>query len=290
MDVLRDTTSLLRPSWKDAAAAWGALVRANREQIERLREWETPPDFYAPIAAQFRGDPTREDDESLNALLEIARADDTWMDVGAGGGRFTLGLARAVKQVIAVEPSEGMREVLEETRREFGIDNVEVVAERWPPQASRQADVVSIMHVGYDIEAIGPFVEAMEASARRVCVALMLERSPATRFSELWESVHGEAPAALPALREFIVLLLARGVVPEVRMVGEQRWTFESMEQVERDATRRLWLMPGSAKHDRLRAMLPEMVTAAGDGTLASAIRNPVAMVTWTPHGAQRKT
>src|SRR4029077_17446814 len=72
---------------------------------------------------------------------------------------------------------------------------------------------------GYDIEAIGPFIDAMEASARRLCVAVMMERTPASVAEPFWRPVHGEERVPLPALPAFVELLSARGRAPEVRMV-----------------------------------------------------------------------
>ena len=81
----------------------------------------------------------------------LARAGDTWLDVGAGGRRYALPLARAVARVIAVEPSRAMRAVLEASAREHAVRNLEIVASRWLLVKPRWADVALIPHVGYDI-------------------------------------------------------------------------------------------------------------------------------------------
>ena len=64
--------------------------------------------------------------------MQLARADDTWLDIGAGGGRYALPLARSVREVVAVDPSAAMLEVLRDGMREHGIANVRVVEGRWP--------------------------------------------------------------------------------------------------------------------------------------------------------------
>src|SRR5436305_2593495 len=97
----------LRPTAEEALRAWGARVRANREQVEHFRE-ASPADFYAPIASMFRADPRRQDEPALQALRQLARPDDTVLDIGAGGGRYALPLALATREVVAIEPSEGM--------------------------------------------------------------------------------------------------------------------------------------------------------------------------------------
>src|SRR5437667_9425258 len=121
----------LRPSSSDALRAWAERVRANREQVDRFRE-ASLADFYAPVAGMFRADPRRRDDPSLEALRALVRASDTVVDIGAGGGRLALPLALETRQVIAIDPSEGMLSVLREGMAEHDISNIEVINGRWP--------------------------------------------------------------------------------------------------------------------------------------------------------------
>jgi FkbM family methyltransferase len=199
----------LRPTADSALHAWAAKVRANREQVDHFRE-ATPADFYAPVAGMFRADPRRDDEPTLAALRALVRPDDTVLDIGAGGGRYALPLALAVREVIAIDPSEGMLRVLRDGMTEHAIDNIKVRKERWPG-SSETGDVALISHLGYDVEDIGPFLDAMEAAARRTCVAVLLEQPPPTQADRLWPEIHGVERAALPALPEFLALLLARG-------------------------------------------------------------------------------
>src|SRR5689334_19979456 len=104
---------LLRPSAEVLLRAWADRVRANREQVEQFQE-ATPSDFYAPVAGMFRVDPRRTDEPTLEALRELVQPTDTVLDIGAGGGRYALPLALACRQVIALEPSAGMRRLLSE--------------------------------------------------------------------------------------------------------------------------------------------------------------------------------
>lgn len=80
-----DANARLRPASNEAFAAYTTLVEANREQVERLRDAPAPAgDFWAPRAARFR--PGVLDVEELPGLLELARPDDVWLDIGAGVG------------------------------------------------------------------------------------------------------------------------------------------------------------------------------------------------------------
>lgn len=236
----------LRPSAEEALAEWGRRVRANREQVDRVREVEDGADFYAPVAPAFRADPHRQDDPVLNTLRTFVRPHECWLDIGAGGGRYALPLALQAREVIAVEPSAGMIAVLEDEMRRSGIRNIRVVQGRFP-MSGLEADVALICHVGYDIEAIGPFLAMMERSAPRR-VAVLFERQPTWAADALWPAVHGEPRATLPALREFLALHLARGVIPNVVTLEVPAASYESPERALDFARRQTWVRPGSEK------------------------------------------
>ncbi len=208
--------------------AWAARVVANREQVDRVREVPDGADFYAPVTGLFRADPARTGERDLEILSSMVEPGETWLDIGAGAGRYALPIALALApgggSVIAVDPSVGMLDALRELAAEHRIANVRIVVGRWPPSdvAPFEADVSLIAHVGYDIEAIGPFVLAMEAATRRRCVAMLMERQPSSIADVCWPPVHGEARVALPALPQFVELLRAMGRTPEVHRLERE--------------------------------------------------------------------
>jgi SAM-dependent methyltransferase len=277
---------------RDLEAAWAARVRANREQAEGLRETQAGGDFYAPVSALFVADPHRTDEPALAHLRAMARPDQTWLDIGAGAGRYALPLALAAKAVIAVEPSAGMRRALRAGLAEHGIGNVRIVAGAWPESLGRlgrlpAADVSLIAHVGYDIEPIGPFLDAMDAATRRSCVAVLTDCSPASVADPFWPLVHGEERVALPALPELLDLLHARGRRTEVLRTERPTRTFESVAALGAFLRRQLFIAEGSAKDARIRAVLPDRV-AERDGawTLVDRPADSIGIVTWGPPGA----
>ncbi|HZS01315.1 MAG TPA: methyltransferase domain-containing protein [Chloroflexota bacterium] len=276
----------LRPTAEEALAAWAQRVRANREQVERYQEAGNRGDRYAPIAARFALDPRRTDDPAAAALQALVQPDDVWLDVGAGGGRYALPLTLRAREVIALDQSESMLDVLRAGMAEYGIANVRVVQARWPIAEPPAADVALIAHVGYDIENMGPFLDAMERAARRACVALLAQRRPTWVADQLWPAVHGVERAALPALPEFLALLLARRRLFEVRLVYETPQGYASFEQALTFARLQTWVQPGSAKDERLRAALAERLSER-NGRLAFDWA-PVALgvVTWQPEAA----
>jgi len=275
----------------DLEAAWSERVRANREQAERLRE-QTTGDFYAPVSSLFVADPRRTDEPVLDVLQALARRDSTWLDIGAGAGRYALPLALRVKQVIAVEPSAGMRRALRTGIDEHGIVNVRVIPGTWPEALAEleplpAADVAFIAHVGYDIEAIGPFIDAMERAAAEICVAVLTDRSPAAVADPFWPLVHGEERVPLPAMPDLLELLLARGRQTEVVRVERQSRSFDSVDALTAFLRRQLFIAEGGEKDVHFRAILPDMIVRRdGAWTLAAGPSGSVGIVTWVPRPA----
>jgi hypothetical protein len=271
--------SLLRPDPLALAAEWRSLVEAEFEQVERLREFHDA-DHYAPIARQFADDPRRQGDLLLDALRAWSRPDATWADIGAGGGRYALPLALANRRVLAIEPSAGMREVLSDSAAGHGITNVEILPLRWPAGADGlRADFSLVAHVGYDVRDILSFVEAVERITTERCFWVLMDRAPSSGFSRLWEQVHGEPRFRLPGVPEFLHLLLAHGVTPDVQVIARQPWQIDP-DELPNAARRRLWLTEGSEKDRRLQELLAREVAA---GSTDWELPTIVALMHWSP-------
>lgn len=275
----------------EALADWAARVRRNREQAERVRRAEPEGgDFYAPVASWFRADPRREGDAVLDALRALVRADETVLDIGAGGGRYALPLALHARAAIAVEPSGGMRAVLREGMAAHGVANVRVVAERWPCAAPPAADVALIAHVGYDVEAIGPFLDAMEAAASRLCVAVLFSRPPPSRADPFWEAIHGEPREPLPALPQFLALQRARGRRCETRSVDAGAPLWDGVEDALRFLRQQLGVAPDGPADARLRELLPRHARIGADGRVEFARdAGALGVVSWEPGASARR-
>ena len=182
-----------------------------------------------------------------------------------------------------------MLESLREIAEDYAIENVRTVEARWPPAdpgaaAAFEADVTLIAHVGYDIEAIGPFFDALEAARPRQCVAVLMERVPASAADPFWPPVHGEARVALPALPDVLELLEARGRRPEVQRIAVEPRRFDSRDALAGFVRRQLWIDPAG----REGASLPEGArhagVADGDGWgIAGRGTSEVGVVSWTP-------
>ena len=273
----------LQPDVADLLDAWRARVVADNEQVDRVREVQDPADFYAPVTSRFRMDPRRTDDDTVNALLELAEAADVWLDVGAGGGRYALPLALHVREVVAIDPSPSMLGALSEDAAAFGIENVRVIEARWPMAEPPRGDVSLMAHVGYDIREIGPFLDQLEACSKRLCVAVIGASAMATASALYWNEIHGEPRVRLPALPEFLVLLTARGRLPEVTLVERVPPTFASVDEAHAMARRQLWLQPGGPNDRKLRALLDATVTEQNGRYAFDWTPTKIGIVRWGP-------
>jgi molybdenum cofactor cytidylyltransferase len=275
-----------------AAEAWDRRVIANRTQVDRFREVADGADFYAPVSSLFRADPARPDDPFLEALLGLVHPDDTILDIGCGAGRYALPLAGHVREVIGVDPSAAMLAGLREGMQEHGIRNIRIVAGRWPAAAAGLgvtaahaiAEVVLIAHVGYDVAPIGPFLDAMDAAARRQCVALLMDRAPASIADPFWPPVHGEARAALPAAGALLDLVAARGAEATVRWLDRPPRGYASREELVRFLRHQLWVVPGGAKDTRLVAAVDDLAEErAGKWYVRTDPGGRVGVIQWAP-------
>ena len=184
-----------------------------------------------------------------------------------------------------------MLAALREDAERHGIRNIEVIEGRWPldptlPAAERErahGDVALIAHVSYDIEPICAFLAAMEASADRLCVAVLGSASPTGIADPFWPGVHGQPRAPLPALRELLALLLAMGRLPEVRLVERAPRTFGTKDELVDFVRHHTWVEPGGAKDRRLVELADELAIER-DGRFSIGLAPAkIGIVTWEP-------
>src|SRR5262249_11218566 len=136
---------------------------------------------------------------------------------------------------------------------------------------------------GYDIEEIGPFLDAMEIAARRLCVAVLLDPSPPHPAEPFWPPVHGEARVSLPALTEFLVLLLARGRLFDLRLIEREPTTYDGPDAPLGWLHQQLFVSPDTTKGRRLTELARAAITRRGDRWALSWDPVPLGVVTWRP-------
>lgn len=229
----------------DWLALWEELAVAFRE---------TRPPGSARMVERFRAR-EREGpgpaDELLAFILSRTGAGATVVDIGAGAGRWTVPLARAVRRVTAVEPTPAMEEMLREKVAAAGLTNVDIVPATWEDADVAEHDVVLGAHSIYMSPDLAGFVGKMERCARSACYLEMRLPPAGGIVAELTRAVHGrlhDSPNAVVAYNALHELGIEASVLVKDKVRYETSETFD--DAVER-ATRQLRLAsPG--EHEAL--------------------------------------
>lgn len=265
-----------------AIQSWKRRVEAHHAQSLRVMdETRRTGDFWKPLAASFRADPRRTDDEALNAIAELAPDGSTLLDVGGGAGRFAVALAFNSPAVTVVDPSEAMLDQLREATSEAGLDNVSAVHAEWQEAQVETADVVLCSHVVYGVVDIEPFIAKLSAHARRV-IMLSFIRSPQSWIAPLWEPVYGERRIDLPGLPELVNVLWEMDFHPNIRMLTPSaQQTFDSIEDAVENLAGRLWIADSAARR-RLEDCIEDHLEQVDGGYRIRGVR-PIrqGMVWW---------
>jgi len=268
-----------------AAVEWAAMVEAHHAQTERLREVPPQRDAWTRRARDFRPHRSAEErDPALDAILEHIRPEDTVLDIGSGGGRLAIPVARRCREVVAVEPSESMRAQLEGQAAAADVSNVSIVASGWEEAVVEPADVALCSHVLYGVMAPEPWIRKMGDSVRRRVMILMFHRPVPPNMHPLWAPVYGETRLETPALAHLERLLSEMGIRHEKTMLPERPDRgYADFDSALQTATRRLFLEPGGERQKRLEQVLRESLVETPRGLQLSWAEPMLpGLVTWT--------
>ncbi|MGB9915700.1 MAG: class I SAM-dependent methyltransferase [Candidatus Bathyarchaeales archaeon] len=97
------------------------LLDTYRTEIYKTSYWDKHANEFNENMV-YMGDLTKSQLDKLPLLPEY-----TVLDVGAGPGRLTIPVAKRVKQVIALEPSKNMLELLKANARKESIKNIHYI-------------------------------------------------------------------------------------------------------------------------------------------------------------------
>jgi 2-polyprenyl-3-methyl-5-hydroxy-6-metoxy-1,4-benzoquinol methylase len=289
----------------DAVARWQALVRARREQFERLRVEPADPGAYWRTRSRNYYSAVRqrtEPDPFVRAVLEACRdaesRDDprratgvepppaTVLDVGGGFGAVALPTALSGRRVTVVEPHPSMVELLGEWATEEGVsDRVGVVQEPWPLAApmADQHDVVVCSHVLYPIEDVVPFVRALVASTRCACLITLrlagIEQAPAGLFREL----HGEDRVPQPGFADLCAVLFQLGLsFQSSTYEAETTWSYADLDEAVAVLAESLLVAGRPEARARIRGWASEWLVDDG-GRLSAPRRRSMAGIATLP-------
>jgi SAM-dependent methyltransferase len=217
------------------------------QMVERWRE----------VARRLDGGEKQIPDPLLDHILGMLTSETTVLDIGAGIGRWTVPMAQRAGGVTAVEPLQGMRQVLLERAAARGITNLRVLDAPWLAADVPPHDVVIAAHATYTTPDLLAFVHKMESSARRTCCLALRVPAHDGIIGEMSARIHGrwhDSP-------NFIVgynVLLAAGFHPNVLMepAAVRHWADPTVEAAVIRAKRHLRL-----EDDRHDAAIRELLS-----------------------------
>jgi SAM-dependent methyltransferase len=272
-----------------AAARWHRLVTDRLAEVERLSpgRGSLGGAFWDRRAERYAADVRTTDierDPFLRALRRVTDPGATVIDVGAGTGRFALGLARGVAHVTAVDPSAGMLAILQRDAEQMDVTNVTTVRGTWEEAASQVADVAFSAFVLTLVPDARRFVSKLDAAARDHVLLYLGAYCADAVLDPLWRHFHGAPRTPGPSYLDALAVLHELGIAPQVKVV-------------EIPNRRRFATIAEAVEHYRDGLLLPETPDVRGElaallatwllgrrGALRSPLRTiPAAIVRWRP-------
>jgi SAM-dependent methyltransferase len=255
-----------------AADRWRGMVEARQRQMDAAYTaiGRTSADFWArrlgtrpSMLSRVAGD----DDPTIAALLPFLSSDTTVLDVGAGAGRYALGIAPHVRSVTAVEPDGAMLPRLESAIQESGISNVAVVRSTWQEERVAPSDIVLCAHMLYPIADAEDFIRKLDEAALQACFVVLRDVVPEPEpLGRLWTRFHGEPRRLQPGYAEAFNLLYELGIHANLRVstTSGPSWHFEDDESAI-DGVREHLILPNTPEvNAELREQLSSTLDRGG--------------------------
>lgn len=273
---------------QDPTRRWRQLVRAKFAEMERLSAehdrigpafWDERAERYA---ARVAGTAAR--DPFVRRARRHVGPRTVVVDVGAGTGRFALALAPHAREVVAVDVSAGMLEVLRREADAVGATNIRTVQAAWEEAGDISGDVAICSYVLPVIEDARAFLHKLDRSARRRVLLYLGAASPDLLLDPFWRHFHGRSRAPSPTYLDAVDVLATLGITPDVRIVEVATTSrFVDLDEAVDDYRRTLCLPDTATARAELRALLDSWLVAGG-GALRAPVRTmPAAILSWTP-------
>ena len=264
MDPLHET---------DWAEHWKQLVEARHGQAWQFHD----PAFWDKRARSFAAATGGRREGFLEVLGPWLEPHRTLLDVGAGAGRYAAPLADRLDWVTAVEPSQGMRDLIPPK------DNMTVIAASWEDAEAAPADLAICCHVLYGVSDAPAFIRKLEAAAtERVFIELRYGQL-LTASDPIWELMTGSRRARQPEFADLWNLLLEMGIEADVTALEYEG--FESWPNVATFEAEYRPPLEDSWDEKKAEAWLAENVTRESGGNLVYRRgRRSAGVAHWRPH------
>jgi 2-polyprenyl-3-methyl-5-hydroxy-6-metoxy-1,4-benzoquinol methylase len=209
----------------------------------------------------FRRDSPLRPDPLLDFVLKELTGVQSFLDIGAGNGRWAIPAAKIARKVTALEPSDSMLEMLHENVSKTELDNIQIIQGRWEDTNVESHDIVSCTHAIYETMDFTSFIRKMEEKARERCY-LVLRIPPHDGITgELSRIIHGH-PYDSPNAHLAYNALYSMGIYPNI-MVEEDmhNWKDATFEEAFSRVKRHLNVETTGDYDDLIRKTLTKRLT-----------------------------
>ena len=266
----------------DWIATWREMYERERAQGDAGTDpgFSVAPDHWQGQAQRFAEAAARapQPDGFMRFLLPRLRPTDSLIDIGAGTGRYEPTLAEHVAELIAVEPSAAMRQYLEPRCGPHG----HVIAAGWPAADAPMVDIAIAAHVLYGVSDIRPFLERMDAVARRGCYLLLAFRHPTAFAAPFWSAIRGEDRFPLPGALECLNALYQIGIAANLTLIPiDMRIQYPDEESALADLRWRLRVPSEPTRDARMLSLMHEHFERLPNGNIGPRGLPEQAAVVW---------
>jgi 16S rRNA G527 N7-methylase RsmG len=219
--------------WNDV---WKELMSANQtsDNAGSNNLWNTKDN-----AERFWNRSQKHSERTIQTLGELPLTSEfRVLDIGAGPGRLSIPLAEQVAHVTAVEPAEGMKNILRDNISRQGINNIHCIDKRW-----EDIDVEKDLEGHYDL-VIASFSLGMpdireailkmeQASSKYVYLYWFAGVTPWDEHSaNLWPLLYGSDYICGPKCNVLYNVLYDMGIYPDMHVFPmEYTNLFSSMDE-----------------------------------------------------------
>ncbi len=259
LDAVSPGSARLGPAFWDARA---------RHWAARMTDFDEHRDFVA-------------------RLREVVGRTTSVVDVGAGSGRFALPLASLAREVVAVDSSRVMLDLLEEEARRRGLDNVRTVHGAWQEVRGVEGDVVMCAYVLPLVAEAAPFLLRLDAAARRRVFVYVAAVTSDLLIDPLWRHLHGQPRPPAPSFIDAVAVLRELGIEPNVEIVPAPAFgDFANLEEAVSDYAQMLRLGEDETlPRSELREILATWLVEHDERLRAPTPMLPAAILSWSPSG-----
>ncbi|MFA4825198.1 MAG: class I SAM-dependent methyltransferase [Methanoregula sp.] len=222
---------------------WNGIWRARQVLHESSKHHDDPSHNWnkRENAERYASTSRREYDERVETTIHglAVTKESRVLDIGAGPGTLAIPLAPRVKEITAIEPGEGMAEILSERMRTEGITNISIIKKRWEDiiparDLSGQYDVV-IASLSLTMEDIRLALRKMDTVSRDSVYLFWFVDLPfwERMYADLWEPLHGLLYHSGPKADCLFGVLYQMGIYANVEMLPlKKEYRFTTMDEM----------------------------------------------------------